>query len=170
MKITLNIMDLSGLRYSWNTIYIALLHDFIEVNEVEKYAMKVMALEDYEENEFINDLAWGGKEKIQIINMMLEGELVKNIKKFEKYELNKIKYMILFYLKKQFNDSPENLLRKIEEVYADVGYPEDMSSFIYYMPNNDKSILTKKEKELNMILKFDKYLKNLKNEIETTKA
>lgn len=35
--------------------------------------------------------------------------------------------------KDSFND-PQELLHAVEAVYADFGYPEDMSQFIYYMP------------------------------------
>lgn len=168
MKITLNMMDLVGLGYSWNTIYTGLLYDFIGIDEVEKYAIKEMELQDYEDNEFVSELAWGEKEKTEIITIMLEGGLVRDGEIYEKHELNKIKYTILFYLRKQHDE--EDFLRKIEEVYADFGYPEDMSAFIYYMPVNDNLTLTKKERELDLILKFDEYLIKLKNEIETNKV
>lgn len=167
MKITLNMMDSAGIKYSWKTIYTALLHDFIEVREVEKYAFKVMELDDYEENEFISDLVWGGKEKAEIINNMLEEKLVTNVNCFEEFELSKIKYTILFYLKNQNEDSDKELLKLIEMVYADFGYPEDMSAFIYYMPINDRMVSTKGKEEISMISKFDKYLTQLKNDIET---
>ena len=60
----------------------------------------------------------------------------------------------------------QELLRSMELVYADFGYPNDMSAFIYYMPTNDKMASTKEEREINMISKFDKYLIQLKNDIE----
>ena len=76
---------------------------------------------------------------------MLETGLVKDVNLFEKNELSEIKYSILYYLKEQYIDSGEVLLRKLAEVYADFGYPEDMSDFIYYMPANDKKYLLKKK-------------------------
>lgn len=48
-----------------------------------------------------------------------------------------------------------------------------MTDFIYYMPLNNElnneAVRSKEEGELNMILKFDKYLKELKNIIENGK-
>ena len=79
MKITLDMMDLADISYSWKTIYTALLYDFIEVSEVEKYAFKVIESDNYEDNEFINDLVWGGKEKEEIVHNMLEEKLVTNV-------------------------------------------------------------------------------------------
>lgn len=166
MKITLNMMDVVGIIYSWKTIYIALLHDFIDMDEVEKYAIKKMESDLYEESEFINDLIWGGKGREEIIYTMLETGLVKDPNLFEEYELNKIKYSILCYLKRQYIASNEVLLRKLAEVYADFNYPEDMSDFIYYMPTNNKETPTKEEGEKIMISKFNKYLKKLKRLIE----
>lgn len=166
MKITLNMMELAKIRYSWKTIYTALLHDFIEVSEVEKYAFKVIESENYEDNEFINDLVWGGKEKVEIINNILEEKLVTNAECFEEFELSKIKYTFLFYLKNRYEGLNEELLRAIELVYADFGYPKDMSDFIYYMPSNDKMESTKEKNEIRMISKFDEYLMRLKKYIE----
>ena len=102
MKITLDMMDLADISYSWKTIYTALLYDFIEVSEVEKYAFKVIESDNYEDNEFINDLVWGGKEKEEIVHNMLEEKLVTNVICFEEFELSKIKYTILFYLKNRY--------------------------------------------------------------------
>ena len=75
MKITLNMMELASIKYSWKTIYTALQHDFIEVSEVEKYAFKVMESDSYEDNELVNDLVWGGKEKEDIVYNMLEEKI-----------------------------------------------------------------------------------------------
>ena len=45
-----------------------------------------------------------------------------------------LRYAILYSLDRE----DENLLEKIESVYSDFGYPQDMESFIYYMPSNEK--------------------------------
>ncbi len=163
MKTTLDMMDAAGMKYSWETIYIALLSDLIEIDEIERYAVKVMESDDYEDNELINDLAWGGKRKEEIIKDMLETGLVKEANVSEKLELDKIKYSILFDIREQYGNCRERFLRKVAEAYADFGYPEDMSAFVYYMPTNDKEITTKKEGEIGMIQKFNEYLIELKN-------
>ena len=163
MKITLDMMDSADVRYSWETVYTALSYDFAEVSEAEKYALKVMEADDYEDNEFITDLAWGGKGKEEITSGLLEEKLVTNVKSFEEIELEKIKYTMLFYLKYQNEDSNDRLLKAIEEVYADFGYPEEMSSFIYYMPVNNK--LGAAKGGMDLISEFNIYLKQLKDDI-----
>lgn len=167
MKITLNMMDTAGIMYSWKTIYIALLHDFMEICEAENYAIKKLESDIYEskEMELINDLIWGGKRKEEILYTMLETGLAKDVNLFEAHELNKLKYSILYYLKRQYIASDEVFLRKIAEVYADLGYPEEMSDFIYYMPIDDKEPSTKEECEKAMVSKFNGYLKELKQVI-----
>ena len=69
-------------------------------------------------------------------------KLVANVECFEEFELSKIKYTFLFCLKNRYENSNEELLRAIELVYADFGYPEEMCNFIYYMPTNDKRAST----------------------------
>lgn len=165
MKVTINMMDLAGVTYSWETIYTALLHNLIEISEVEIYAMRIMESNDYKENDFINNLVWGGMNKEEIKEFILNEHLVSDINSFEEYELMKIKYAILFYLKENYKDSREYLLRKIEEVYSDFGYPENMSDFIYYMPVCNNRVVNKEEAENNLILKFNKYMDKLKNMI-----
>lgn len=38
MKVILNMIRLSGVKYTWETIYTALINNFMENNEVEIYA------------------------------------------------------------------------------------------------------------------------------------
>lgn len=50
------------------------------------------------------------------------------------YEVRKWRYNILKkLLDKKYSN--EDLLQKIEEVYADFYYPDDMRNFIYYIPS-----------------------------------
>ncbi len=161
MKVTLNMMRLSGVQYSWATIYTALINNLMENKEVELYATELMGADDYEENDFINDLAWGGLEKEEIISSIMIEKLIPDLELFEKFELKKIRYAILFHLKEEYKSSRECLLKKIEEVYADFNYPVEMSAFIYYMPNNEAAANNQEEAESNLISKFNQYLDDL---------
>ena len=169
MKITLNMLSDAGIEYSWNTIYIALLYDFIEVSEVKDYAIERISSEDYQYNEYINELAWGTTDKSLALKLILGGKLVKPTLPIKKLELEKIRYTILFALYDQYKEFYQVFLKQIEMVYADFGYPEDMSSFIYYMPSN---ITTKEAKspsnntEENFMLNFSNLLKEINQRIE----
>lgn len=161
MKVTLNMMRLSGVQYSWATIYTALINNLMENTEVELYATELMGADDYEENDFINDLAWGDLEKEEIISSIMTEKLIPDLELFEKIELKKIRYAILCHLKEEYKSSREYLLKKLEEVYADFNYPVEMSAFIYYMPNNEAATNNQEEAEGNLISKFNQYLEDL---------
>lgn len=162
MKVTLNMIRLSGVKYTWETIYTALINNFMENNEVEIYAAELIGADDYEENDFINDLAWGGMVKEEIISSIITEKLISDLDSFEETELKKIRYAILLYLKEEYINSGEGLLNKLAEVYADFNYPVEMSTFIYYMPNNEIAA-NRDDAEGNMVSNFKQYLEELKN-------
>ncbi|WP_394522827.1 DUF2247 family protein [Lacrimispora sp. JR3] len=162
MKVTLNMMSLSGVQYSWATIYTALINNLMENTEVEIYAIELMESDDYKENDFINNLAWGGLKKEEIISSIITEKLIPDLELFEEIELKKIRYAILFYLKEEYKNSKEYLLKKIAEVYADFNYPIEMNDFIYYMPNDKAATFNNQEDaENNLLSNFYQYLEDL---------
>jgi hypothetical protein len=162
MKVTLNMMSLSGVQYSWATIYTALINNLMENTEVEIYAIELMESDDYKENDFINNLAWGGLEKEEIISSIITEKLIPDLELFEEIELKKIRYAILFYLKEEYKNSKKYLLNKIAEVYADFNYPIEMNDFIYYMPNDKaENINNQEDAENNLLSNFYQYLEDL---------
>jgi len=162
MKVTLNMMSLSGVQYSWATIYTALINNLMENTEVEIYAIELMGSDDYKENDFINNLAWGDLEKEEIISSIITEKLIPDLELFEEIELKKIRYAILYYLKEEYKNSKEYLLKKIAEVYADFNYPIEMSDFIYYMPNDKAAAINNQgDAENNLLSNFYQYLEDL---------
>lgn len=155
-------MSLSSVQYSWATIYTALINNLMENTEVEIYAIELMGSDDYKENDFINNLAWGGLEKEEIISSIITEKLIPELELFEEIELKKIRYAILYYLKEEYKNSKEYLLKKIAEVYADFNYPIEMNDFIYYMPNdNETAINNHGDAENNLLSYFYQYLEDL---------
>lgn len=162
MKVTLNMMRLSGVQYSWATIYTALINNLMENKEVEIYAIELMGLDDYRDNDFINNLAWGGLEKEEIISSIITERLIPDLDLFEEIELKKIRYAILYYLKEEYKNSRDCLLKKIAEVYADFNYPIEMNDFIYYMQNDKAATINNQgDAENNLISNFYQYLEGL---------
>ncbi len=155
-------MSLSGVQYSWATIYTALINNLMENTEVEIYAIELMGSDDYKENDFINNLAWGDLEKEEIISSIITEKLIPDLELFEEIELKKIRYAILYYLKEEYKNSKEYLLKKIAEVYADFNYPIEMSDFIYYMPNDKAAAINNQgDAENNLLSNFYQYLEDL---------
>ena len=130
-------MKKANIQYTWNTIYIALKYDFIEIEELKIYVIELLELEfdKYKDNIFINDLIFENLEKDIILQRIENENFIDNFEIFKELELNKIKYVFLFYLEKEIKISKDLVIKKIAELYIDFHYPEDMCKLIYYMPN-----------------------------------
>lgn len=165
MIVSINMLDKSGIDYDWRTLYVGINMSMVRCNELTTYALKIMEDDKYEDDEFINELAWGIEEN-------LKGEiLTKMLLKFNfhmltpestswELEIEKLRYIILNYLRNTIKDDTE-LLKKIEEVYADFNYPQDMETFITYMPANNSYNLSANSLADNkkcMIDNLDKFL------------
>ena len=173
MTISIDVLDNSGIYYDWRTLYVGVNENLIDCSELNAYALKIMGDDTYEDDEFINELAWG-------IQRDLKNELLVKMRfKFGfdtlttesinwKIEIEKLRYGILNYLRNKITDN-NKLLSKVEEVYADFNYPQDMEGFIPYMPIKDKCNLFINEIEYNnkrMINKLDEFLILEKNKID----
>jgi len=56
----------------------------------------------------------------------------------------------------------QELLIKVEGVYADFEYPEDMQHFIYYMPSNNSEYSNREEAYINLLKKLKTFLQEEK--------
>lgn len=176
MLINIEILDTMNIIYDWKTIYVGLSLDIIEIEEISKYAIKLMSKESYEHNEFINEVVWGldGKLKGELLSKMLyeldlkdliEGSEIWNI------EVQKLRYCTLKLLRKTINNNKE-LLEKVTEIYEEFRYPREMEGFIPYMPPKDGYDPTKysvDENYAHMVKIFDKFLEK-ENELIGNKA
>jgi len=176
MIISIDMLDKSGIDYDWRTLYVGINVNLVECNELTTYALKIMDDDKYEDDEFINELAWG-------IEDNLKGEiLTKMFLKFNfdmltpestnwELEIEKLRYTILNYLRNTIKDNNE-LLSEIEEVYADFNYPQDMEEFIPYMPVKSNCKLSTNSIEDNnkrMINNLDNFLVLEKKKIDVKK-
>lgn len=171
MTISIDMLDESGIDYDWRTLYVGISINLIDYNELTIYAIKIMEDNEYEDDEFINELAWG-------IEDNLKGEiLTKILLKFNfdmlipqsaswELEVRKLRYAILNYLNNTIDDDNE-LLKKVEEVYADFNYPQEMEGFIAYMPAKENIATNSIEDNIKlMINNLDKFLIVEKKEVD----
>ena len=173
MKITIKMLDESDLSYSWSTIYVGISIDIIECSEISNYAIKLMSEDNYKDNEFINELSWGieGKLKDEVLREMRMNLSLENMiddSKEWRVEEQKLRYILLNNLRLTIKDNKE-LLEKVEEVYTDFGYPEDMESFIAYMPakdNYDPSKHCVEENNKHLVELFYDFLEKEKKNIK----
>jgi hypothetical protein len=75
--------------------------------------------------------------------------------------MRKLRYKRLNVLALNRSIDNETLLEKIERVYADMGYPQDMNSFIYYMSRTDEydpSLYTPQENRARLEKLFREFM------------
>ncbi|URZ15089.1 DUF2247 family protein [Clostridium felsineum] len=171
MIIGVDMLDKSGVDYDWRTLYVGISINLVECNELTTYALKMMDDDKYEEDELINELAWGIEDNLkdEILTKMLlkfNFDMLISESTSWKLEIRKLRYVILNYLRSTIEDDNE-LLRKIEEVYADFNYPQDMEGFISYMPVKDNSYTYyHEENKKRMINNLENFLISEKQEVD----
>lgn len=169
MLLTINEFEDAKIKYDWKTLYVAFYLNFIEYSVLGDYAVKVMSEESYVENKLINELAWGNgkftKEELlakMSIELGFEG-LEKGSSNWDN-ELRKLRYCMIRFVRNTISNHKE-LLEKVSEIYADVGYPAEMEEFIPYMPPTngyDPSKYSEDENNLRLIVLLDKFLEKEK--------
>jgi len=171
MTISINMLDKSGIDYDWRTLYVGISANLIECNELTRYALKVMENNEYKDDEFINELAWGIEDNLKgelLTKMVLKFNLDMLIPQSTSWELEirKLRYAILNYLNSTIDDANE-LLKKVEEVYADFNYPQEMEGFIAYMPVKDNVATNSIEDNIKrMVNSLDNFLIEEKKELD----
>lgn len=142
----LNIFDICHVRITWNDVYFGIKNGFLNLDCVRDYALRCIELNEDVFQEVI-DLAWPNKDElsvIEIIKKILDKEQNFNVEKASM----KWQYCIIKHLESK-NLKPEELHSKLNELYADFNYPEDMEEFISYMPTKDGYNPTEHSKDEN---------------------
>lgn len=171
MTISIDMLDKSGIDYDWRTLYVGININLIDYNELTIYALKIMEDNEYEDDEFINELAWGIEENLKgeiLTKILLKFNFDMLIPQSASWELEvrKLRYAILNYLNNTIDDDNE-LLKKVEEVYADFNYPQEMEGFIAYMPAKENIATNSIEDNIKrMINNLDKFLIVEKKEVD----
>ena len=66
-------------------------------------------------------------------------------------------YLVLAWLYEHRAGNPDPL-QTVEEIYSDFGYPEDIASFVRYMPAGDPDLGSCEANELRMFERWKQYL------------
>ncbi|MGX7013305.1 DUF2247 family protein [Vagococcus silagei] len=149
------------INYDWKTIYVGLNDCFFEPNILSDYAVELM--EKGIEDEFIIELAWGIAEsdlpeKLIDIKNKFFSDVGENSIEYV-HEQKKFRYVYLSKLNERVFDDVE-LLNLVTKFYDENGYPDDMISFINYMPQGKTT--TKDE----LINRFRVFLDDEKKKVE----
>lgn len=162
----LNIFDICHIQPTWNDIYFGIKNKLLGVESVREYAIKCLEVND-EYSQEITDLAWPNDDVLDVIKMI--EKILEKEKHTQICECSiKWQYCII---KNLLNDklSFEGLTSKLDEIYADFDYPEDMEEFISYMPVKDeyKPIEHSREENKKRILdKIDIFLAKKEQQIK----
>jgi hypothetical protein len=124
-------------EYSWDSIKIGWDLGCVGFDEVKKFILIFL-----ESNPALINVYIAAENKKDVDELLRDAFIVLNLdlpkrcsSRWNK-EWRKWRFCFLSdFVKRILNQ--EELLIKVEGVYADFGYPEDMKSFIYYMPADD---------------------------------
>lgn len=158
----LSIFKEAHIPYSWDTIYVGRELKLLTGKEIEKYVTEYLMLHPECNNQYVIELATETEDSmikpllIKVFEYLGLPIIEKDSKRWN-IEWIKWRYCILKFMQRNIKNINE-LLEAISFIYADFGYPEDMGSFIYYMPaeginDNKEQLLTK----LNHFLEQEKH-------------
>jgi hypothetical protein len=172
MRCTLESLIRRGFHCNWITLLVGRNLGLIEPLEVTRYVEEYITDHPNETDPLIMELAWNAErrvidENLEKLIITIYGQRVNEDSVQWKTEERKWRYCILKKLRTDIQNH-EQLLEKVAEVYSDMGYPNDMESFIYYMPPNDGYDPTKYTRDQNhqrLIQMFDVFLEKEKGEL-----
>lgn len=151
----MNLKDLKNklINYDWKTIFVGVKENYFSKDVISDYAIELM--ENGDETMIVSELAWGVSDE-DLDKVMVEiktnyfphlgGESTLLLE-----ENRKLRFICLSKIKERCKEENE-LLNKIAEFYRNHHYPEDMVSFVNYMPQ-DVPTTTQ-----DLVNRFDKFL------------
>lgn len=150
----MNLKDLKNkhIKYDWKTIFVGVQENYFSKDVISDYAVELMGIGD--ESEFVNELTWGvSNEDLGKIMLEIKTNYFPQLDEESKMlveEKRKLRFVYFSEIKERCKEDNE-LLNKIAEFYGNHHYPEDMVSFVNYMP---QEVPTTKEDMLNRFEEF----------------
>lgn len=151
----------NNIHLDWFILYFCIENDLLNPNTVDEYlTQKINSGYILSENES-NILLLDDLSKEKVLNAIKKiPDLSKNFDENILIAKEKTKFAIISYLRK-YENNLSILFEKIDNLYADLDYPEDMENFVSYMPINEnisKNFQTHKDFELNILKNIDTFL------------
>ncbi|MEC5237197.1 DUF2247 family protein [Bacillus mycoides] len=151
----MNLKDLKNkhIKYDWKTIFIGIQENYFNKDVISDYAVELMDIGD--ESEFVSELAWGvSSEDLDKVMLEIKTNYFPQLDEESTMlveENRKLRFVCLSEIKERCKEDNE-LLNEIAEFYGNHHYPEDMVSFVNYIP---QEVPTTKE---DLINRFEKFL------------
>ena len=152
----MNLKDLKNrhIKYDWKTIFVGVQENYFSKDVISDYAVELMESDD--ESGFVSELAWEvSSEELGKVMLEIKTNYFSQLDEESTVlaeEDRKLRFVCLSGIKEKSKEVNE-LLNKIAEFYGNHHYPEDMVSFVNYMP---QEVPTTKE---NMVNRLDEFLK-----------
>lgn len=152
----MNLKDLKNrnIKYDWKTIFVGVQENYFSKDVISDYAVELMEFGD--ESEFVSELSWGvSNEDLDKVMLEIKNNYFPQLDDESTIlveENRKLRFVCLSEMKERCKEENE-LLNKIAEFYGNHHYPEDMVSFVNYMP---QEVPTTKE---DMVKRFEEFLK-----------
>jgi len=152
----MNLKDFKNrhINYDWKTIFVGVQENYFSKDVISDYALELM--ENGDESGIVSELAWGvSSEDLDKVMVEIKTNYFPHLDEESTIlleENRKLRFVCLSEIKESCKEDNE-LLNKIAEFYGNHHYPEDMVSFVNYMP---QEVPTTKE---DLVNRFDKFLK-----------
>ncbi|MDM5236350.1 DUF2247 family protein [Bacillus cereus] len=152
----MNLKDLKSkhIKYDWKTIFVGVQGNYFSKDVISDYAVELMGIGD--ESGFVSELTWGvSNEDLGKVMLEIKTNYFPQLDEESPVlveEKRKLRFICLSEIKERCKEDNE-LLNEIAEFYGNHHYPEDMVSFVNYMP---QEVPTTKEALEN---RFEKFLK-----------
>ena len=152
----MNLKDFKNrhINYDWKTIFVGVQENYFSKDVISDYALELM--ENGDESGNVSELAWGvSSEDLDKVMVEIKTNYFPHLDEESTIlleENRKLRFVCLSEIKESCKEDNE-LLNKIAEFYGNHHYPEDMVSFVNYMP---QEVPTTKE---DLVNRFDKFLK-----------
>lgn len=157
----INIFDKIKMPLDWAMVYHGIKKNILDTDIAQELACRKL-----EHNEQLSEeeleLSWNSNNRLDVLELIekildSQGNVEESIERAK----DKIRIAIIIYLRETEKDKAR-LLERIDMIYADFDYPEDMDKLISYMPICDGSVPASRTIEDNrnyLLSKLDNFIK-----------
>lgn len=169
-KYSIQIFKNNGLNCSWATVQVGWDLKCLDADEVGKFAIDFLETHPNVINEWISEFIFGVKdyeveELLKRVFKSLKLEFPMKKSSLWNQEWRKWRYCMISETIKNVSDV-QDLLIKIDGIYVDFGYPEDMISFIYYMPSDEVNNEGHEKSCAHLAIKINNFFKEERERID----
>jgi len=139
---------------SWSDVRFGLVNQLLD--PLAAIEMAVDQVGEYEDSSgSLLELAGAGKNEpiMELVEQLASGESPRSEEETRKKWL----YLVLAWIYEHRGEDPDPLQR-VEEVYADFGYPEHIASFVRYMPMQGPDLGSRDANERRLFERWKRYI------------